>query len=492
MLSYSSGMSSNTIESLSNLHTDSSPFSSPVRKRQRLSSPTYDEQLANFNQADLDALEQLEAHFSQSPRKSSSQIEEAGHTVELTNDPENPFTTASNASSSFLPASVPNFAAASALTNTSVTPLVGFGFSKASAIDVSNFDTSDDAYRSPSPEEPPNQDYEAWFEPAGAIPPITFQFASSSLLPPAGLVKASNKGFIAPSSAALAKAQEKMRDIWQDHDSLDTSPEIRPSTPSTKDNSENLFQLASNLSRKSPRRPALQPVVNSPGINSPSTPSPAGFSRPLTKPSSAMTPTELFISKNSKPFKSPLLPKKTGTSTSVDYPRSAFTTPNRLGGFVTTKSQHPLASAPITADFSPLTTPARHPKAFSTGSSVRKRVPTAFVTPFKPGMEPGQPGRLKLSQITPSMAMYYSFHTPSSMPVLPLSSTPPVKLGPVQAFNSLLECGCSLATQDWVDNHWGLILWKLAGMVGLDPERERLTAQKRWCWNEVMRQLFYR
>ncbi|EIM83586.1 uncharacterized protein STEHIDRAFT_62664, partial [Stereum hirsutum FP-91666 SS1] len=52
--------------------------------------------------------------------------------------------------------------------------------------------------------------------------------------------------------------------------------------------------------------------------------------------------------------------------------------------------------------------------------------------------------------------------------------------------------GCSLATKEWVDNHWGLILWKLAGMVCLDPGRERDMDARRWSWDEVMRQLRYR
>ncbi|KAG5733003.1 Breast cancer type 2 susceptibility like protein [Termitomyces sp. T112] len=558
--------------------SDCSPFSSPVRKRQRLSSPTYDEQLGDVSQADLDAFDKLQAHLSQSPRKNSSQIEALPQhhgsdgaplkeirAVELTDDPENPFTTTSYATSSFATVSAPTFTTASSLTDSSRIPLVGF--SKASVLTVNNADVSDDFDRSSSPEEPPNQDYDAWFEPAGTIPPITFQSASSSLSMLAGFTKASNKGLIAPSSAALAKAQAKMREIWQESNFSNASPVSKLSTPSNKD-SGNLSQSASNISAKSPRRPALQSVVNSPGIGSPSTPSPAGFSRPSAKLPSAMTPVELFISKNSKPFKSPLLPKKAGTSTSVESPRSTSNPPTRLNEFVTAKSQHPLASVPLTADLSSITTPVRHPKALAPGLSVKRRVPTVFVTPFKSGMEPGQPGRLKLeeslkasqsnqaqssvkrrsdwltkdrpgdarratwtgvfnldpppnrqslctsglvpqqymkgeleamginaaelSQVTPSMAMFYSFHTPSSMPVLPLSSTPPVKLGPVQAFNSLLESGCTLATQDWVNNHWGLILWKLAGMVGLDPERESSTAQKRWCWNEVMRQLFYR
>lgn len=96
----------------------------------------------------------------------------------------------------------------------------------------------------------------------------------------------------------------------------------------------------------------------------------------------------------------------------------------------------------------------------------------------------------EISQITPTLAMYYSFYTASSSPSS--APNPPTILGPTQAFQELLDRGCSLATKPWVDNHWGLILWKLAGMVALDPERETAIARKRWCWAEVIRQLLYR
>ncbi|KAF9531916.1 hypothetical protein CPB83DRAFT_867793 [Crepidotus variabilis] len=49
-----------------------------------------------------------------------------------------------------------------------------------------------------------------------------------------------------------------------------------------------------------------------------------------------------------------------------------------------------------------------------------------------------------------------------------------------------------IRTESWVDNHWCLILWKLAGMVALDPEKEAIPDQRRWCWDEVIRQLLYR
>lgn len=94
-----------------------------------------------------------------------------------------------------------------------------------------------------------------------------------------------------------------------------------------------------------------------------------------------------------------------------------------------------------------------------------------------------------LKQITPKTAMYFAFHTSSRSPK---EDTPHVNLGPTEALEELLSKGCVLAKKPWVDNHWCLILWKLAGMVALDPKSESNPATKRWCWDEVMRQLLYR
>ena len=94
----------------------------------------------------------------------------------------------------------------------------------------------------------------------------------------------------------------------------------------------------------------------------------------------------------------------------------------------------------------------------------------------------------EISQITPVTALYYSFHTTSTTP----TSQPVGLLGPTAALEQLLAKGCMLVTKPWVDNHWAMVLWKLAGMVCLDPERESDGRSKRWCWSEVMRQLLYR
>ncbi|KIP11131.1 hypothetical protein PHLGIDRAFT_100069 [Phlebiopsis gigantea 11061_1 CR5-6] len=65
-------------------------------------------------------------------------------------------------------------------------------------------------------------------------------------------------------------------------------------------------------------------------------------------------------------------------------------------------------------------------------------------------------------------------------------------LGPEEILFELKARGCKLATEAWVDNHYGLILWKLAGMVGLDPQKEADETKRRWCWNELLRQFLYR
>ncbi|RPD82278.1 hypothetical protein L226DRAFT_607431 [Lentinus tigrinus ALCF2SS1-7] len=97
----------------------------------------------------------------------------------------------------------------------------------------------------------------------------------------------------------------------------------------------------------------------------------------------------------------------------------------------------------------------------------------------------------ELRQMTPANAVYYTFY---SMDLNADGEDLPdtLRLGPEDALARLQERGCKLATQQWVINHYGLILWKLAAMVCLEPEREQNPRTKRWCWPEVMRQLLYR
>jgi breast cancer 2 susceptibility protein len=76
------------------------------------------------------------------------------------------------------------------------------------------------------------------------------------------------------------------------------------------------------------------------------------------------------------------------------------------------------------------------------------------------------------------------------MPTL-LSHTD-IYLGQDNALQELHSRGCSLATKPWVDNHWRLILWKVANLTQLIPEDEREAETRRWGWKHVMEQLLYR
>ena len=89
----------------------------------------------------------------------------------------------------------------------------------------------------------------------------------------------------------------------------------------------------------------------------------------------------------------------------------------------------------------------------------------------------------ELHDLSPKSAIHYRFR-----PAPGADSR-----GPTDALRELKAIGCTLATQEWVDNHWSLILWKLAGMVALDPESEVDEDHgMRWSWKETLRQLRYR
>ncbi|KAF8215873.1 hypothetical protein K438DRAFT_1659158 [Mycena galopus ATCC 62051] len=401
-------------------------------------------------------------------------------------------------------------------------------------------------------------------------------------------MKASNKGWIAPSTAAFAKAKEKMDAIWAEEDGAQGSA---PPMTESQMGPENLFKSASMAMPRSrlasPERPALRALDNA-TYGSPGTPSPAQFSRPSFSSASAFAPPAfgsptLGTLKGKaplkpRPFKSPFLPASAAAAKAVFAPANSPLNPSsRPASSFVTGSLHPLAAPPVAAPETPLrpgpasasfVTPVR-PMMQSTVTPRVARSRPAFVTPFKAGMKPGEPGRTQLEekakaktsevrqplatpakqamkertsqgvgaqregrrffdltppvarqtlessglvpqeytteelegidiavselkQITPALALYYSFHTPSATPLSDASPSPPKLLGPAAALEELLERGCSLATKLWVDNHWALILWKLAGMVCLDPARERDPQTKRWCWAEVMRQLLYR
>ncbi|KAG2756480.1 hypothetical protein P692DRAFT_20765976 [Suillus brevipes Sb2] len=574
---------------------DSSP--SPPRKKMRMSSPTYDEQVDDMSQDDISAFDAIEARLSQQaplhkvPLSTNSHgrlsAGEAGdHSTSSDQDllssqdvasqgDNNPFAadpfTDSNATK---PTAYASFTKASAV-------LPPLGFKSASALSIQNMDNS---RRSPSPEVPQEVDYSSWF--TSAPPPATsvgFQSAVSCLdktkenvleatashVTPIGFTSVGKKNLIVPSTAALRKAEEKIK-LWQGEvDDSSSSQHSRGFAPS------------SSARPSSPQRTVLGAVHNSLSPQVPDTPTPAMVTRKSFEAGarSTLDAPKLGVSDfkgKQKPFKSPLITSVqsrqpiagTASSSYINSPLN----PHRQG--FASASSHMIPSSSALPG-----TPVRPSASVNPGSTFRPLgltlrnvhgglVKNKFVTPFKPGVKPPElnnaasatpsfaapspslqrpmyppsatqsprpvkktpekgtgkvfnlvppPGRMtlassgltpqayttaeledqginitELSQITPATASFYSFYTPSATPNEGVEPSDAKPLGSTAALQELHARGCSLATQEWVDNHWPLILWKLAGMVALEPEAESDPDRKRWCWPEVIRQLLYR
>ncbi|KAJ4485082.1 hypothetical protein C8J55DRAFT_36045 [Lentinula edodes] len=601
---------------------DQSTMSSPSRKRQKtiLSSPVYPEM--DLSQDDLLALDEIERKLSQSAH-SSSQTQPGSPSkpprLPLSDSAENPF----QVSSTKLPVHLFS------------------GFKAASAMTVTHEDL--DRF---SPDPPEEKDYSTWFEPTGILPSGGFQTANSAStiasftsasalghtslfstasslvdkeqLPVSGFRTArEGGGLLAPSAAALAKAQEKIR-TWQEEeprpcfvstseDTFSRSPlravqnsvleSEAPCPPVYGSGFASASQLSNNFTSASGFTPEtssnkpstfVSPLIDRSKSQNADPNRPKPFKSPLTStPKTTMTPTKPVASTSSSArlqhplaappsnasFRTPV--RSTNDNTSFQQIASSSSTASSSARKPTssTSRHHPNHAATVDTLCS-FTTPAR--RVLHPGSLPSPRVagrirstPAKFVTPFKTGMKPGEAGRLELeaqqrsqqrsrapaisatnttgklmdslrassvfdmtvpptrislsesglfpqqytaqemidhnvaieelSQITtPSLALYYCFYTtpqPSDYPSVRVED----QIGPAAALDKLLAHGCSRATKAWVDNAWSLILWKLAGMVALEPERETriptfsgAAEGPRWCWNEIWRQLLYR
>ncbi|KAG1783569.1 hypothetical protein EV702DRAFT_1054261 [Suillus placidus] len=559
---------------------------SPPRKKMRMSSPTYDEQVDDMSQDDISAFDAIEARLSQPTnshhRLSSGEAGDRGISSDqdllssqdiASQGDNNPFVSDlpahSNAPKSVIFAS---FTKASAV-------LPPVGFKSASALPIQNVN---DSHRSPSPEVPPEVDYSSWFTSAPPATFVGFQSAVSRLdkpkenvfeatashSTPIGFKSVGKGNLIVPSTAALRKAEEKIK-LWQGE--VDDS--------SSSQHSEG-FAPSSSAQPSSPQRTVLGAVHNSLSPQVPDTPTPAMATRKSFEAGARSAPT-LGVSDfkgKQKPFKSPLItsvPSRQpiagiASSTYVNSPLN----PHRQG-FASASSHMTPSSSAVPG------TPVRPSASVNPGGAFRPLgltprnlrgglVKNKFVTPFKPGVKPPESnnaasatpssaapspslqrpmyppsltvtqsprpvkkapekgtgkafnlvppaGRMtlassgltpqayttaeledhginvtELSKITPATALFYSFYTPSATPNESVQPSDAKPLGPAAALEDLHARGCSLATQEWINNHWSLILWKLAGMVSLEPEAESDPDRKRWCWPEVIRQLLYR
>lgn len=86
-------------------------------------------------------------------------------------------------------------------------------------------------------------------------------------------------------------------------------------------------------------------------------------------------------------------------------------------------------------------------------------------------------------RIDATNAAYYGFLDTTST-----DANAPNK-GHADALIELTAAGCEGLTAAWVENHWALILWKLASLVRSKPS---LFGEEKFSWEEMIRQLKYR
>lgn len=269
--------------------------------------------------------------------------------------------------------------------------------------------------------------------------------------PLSGFSKASSKGLLVPSTAAFAKAQQQ-RDEWErdvdEHEASsndDTLVVTEVPTTLTVASSGKVgpsFQTPLKASASSGFSTAGAATQG--GTSSYSTMRPPfsqnGFSTPARR---TLVTEPLFITPvaagpvkaKAKPFKSPLLPTavKPSISGHIGSPLNPYR-PSVAAEASNSRSTHTLSSTlivPSTPGFTtsltrPLSTPVRatpqRPMA-SLGITPRRNATpasgkTKFMTPFKPGMAPGEPGRTRLHQETPRL------HQPSQRNYLRRTPSP--------------------------------------------------------------------
>jgi len=257
--------------------------------------------------------------------------------------------------------------------------------------------------RSPSPENPPERDYSSWFESRSTLPTVGFQASGLHASPPidvpcgniptAGFMKASNKKWLAPSAAALAQAEERMKKIWQEEDPASVASSFVDQSNIT---SPSVNQILS--------QPTFQNTLAFASV--PDSPSPASYGRPALSCSPTLPP--LISSSGAgrfrrvQPFKPPRMSPSEPTSFQSPGANSSVFTSSLLnpyrptrGTFVSNGFHHPLACASV-AKPSPFDD--QNQTECSTGLP-RAHAKPKFVTPFKSGMKPGEPGRKRLNDV---------------------------------------------------------------------------------------------
>ena len=371
---------------------DSSPFdlrtvlnlldsvgSSPLHKKQRLSSPIYPGFIEDLSPEDLRNLSEIDAAVSQNDyamlplQPPNSAIHHAGplKLSQPTGDKRRASELGSEANNDLV--TTPALAASVQLASNggtqpgpSVSATVGFTSVRTMAANISNGDN-----RSPSPHTPhPEQDYDQWFNTPPTDVPAFVGFQSVSATNGSDFLGFTSVGkgtTFLPSEDAIEKVKKRMRD-WE----ADIEEElcVRPPTSQSK--------------VISPRRPVTPPR-----------PSLGNSSRPIS-------PQNLTLAgpAKQKPFKPPLLSNKINPTNPA---------PASPSNFVQSKGLAPSFKPPLLASTSASTLPKPSTPSKVTGDSAfhtpvrlggaqRPGSVKKFTTPFKLGMRPGEPGRAKLQE----------------------------------------------------------------------------------------------
>ncbi|KAJ2914759.1 hypothetical protein MD484_g5655, partial [Candolleomyces efflorescens] len=512
-----------------------------VRKKQRLSSPAYDELLGDFSQECLDAFDKFDELLSQAqPVSKEISSRDPGPST----DADSPFFVGA---ANIQPTDTDlgkRVAQSPSQTGSTSKALSDSNLNKSIPLDTHLlFKSAKVLKRSRSPVA--NDD--------GQAPGTFSSFRSATSVGNASQIDGmpddsedkENSGFLIPSAASLAAAKAKLQ-LWDQEWDMRELPE----EASNGRELENDISLVLPLKVASPRRPALAmlPPTSTPRSSSLSTgfesagplksrafrpptfKTPANLTKPSIGPSSSQSVT---IPPRTPAYNTPTRTRPSILSTQT--PKPLGSTPRSLG---MTRSSASRFVPPLKSKLGPSQAPNQpgfqtpslqsklqkriYPPAGGRPSplpSVKQPQKTAMLPPERiaplklipagprrktlasSGLRPQEYSQeeledmglnfAELSQIKPSTAQQYCFYSYSSTPPSGAEDAP-VLLNSAAAYQELVKDGCRLATEEWVNNHWCLILWKLAGMAALDPLSEQKPETKRWCWKEVMKQLRYR
>jgi len=359
--------------------------SSPLRKKQRMSSPIYPGFIEDLSPEDLQNLSEIDAAVSQNNYSATplrpfqpARIHAGGsQSLQPTRDKRRTSESGSG---------VNDDPVATRAVSTSIQLISNGGMQPGPSVSAFAGPTSVRAmagdYRSPSPEgPPPEQDHDSWFNTSSADVPAFVGFQPISITHGTGFVGFTSAGkgtSFQPSEDALQNAKKRMRD-WE----VDFEEEllhVQPSTPQTR--------VTPPQRPVTPPKPSLDLEKNS--------------ASPMPASSRQISPqhTTFARSAKQKSFKPPLLSNKTNLTNSVPAsPSNAVQSKGSVPQF-----KPPLLSSTSASTLPKPSTPSRatSDSAFRTpvrlGGSHRPGSVKKFTTPFKPGMRPGEPGRAKIQE----------------------------------------------------------------------------------------------